>query len=109
LLDAVAVDADIPVVEVDGRVAMTGDQPDLVAKPESVGGGGDGEPSVLVGGALVGRGGLVTDERGARIEGERFGPASTMARSSAGRLITVVQTKRLGSKAFVGSPSQSRG
>ena len=35
-------------------------------------------------------------------------PASTMARSSVGRLITVVQTKRLGSKALVGAPSRSR-
>jgi hypothetical protein len=34
LLDAVVADADIPVVEVDGRVAMAGDQADLVAEPE---------------------------------------------------------------------------
>jgi hypothetical protein len=39
LLDAVAAHADIPVVEVDGRVAMTRDQPDLVAEPEPVSGG----------------------------------------------------------------------
>ena len=44
LLDAAPADADIPVVEVDGRVAMAGDQPDLVAEPEPVGGGRDGEP-----------------------------------------------------------------
>src|SRR6266446_4896642 len=50
LLDAVAADADIPVVEVDGRVAMAGDQADLVAEPEPVGVGRDGEPAVLVGG-----------------------------------------------------------
>src|SRR5271166_2530684 len=74
LLDAVAADADIPVVEVDGRVAVAGDQPDLVAEPEPVGGGGDGKPSMLVGGALVGRGGLVADERRPRIEGERLEP-----------------------------------
>src|SRR6266446_7349885 len=35
-----------------------------------------------------------------------LGPASTMARSSVGRLITVAQTKRLGSKALKGSPSR---
>jgi hypothetical protein len=35
LLDAVAADADVPVVEVDGRVAMAGDQADLVAEPEA--------------------------------------------------------------------------
>jgi hypothetical protein len=35
-------------------------------------------------------------------------PASMMTRSSVGRLITVAQTKRLGSKARVGSPSRSR-
>ena len=87
---------------------MAGDQADLVAEREAVGGGGDREPAVLVGGALVGRGGLVADERRARIEGQRLQPASTMARSSAGRLITVAQTKRLGSKALVGSPSRSR-
>ena len=68
LLDAVLADADIPVVEVDCRVAVAGDQPDLVAEPEPIGGGRKGEPSVLVGGALVGRGGLVADERRARIE-----------------------------------------
>jgi hypothetical protein len=32
----------------------------------------DGKPAVLVGGALVGGGGLVTDERRARVEGERL-------------------------------------
>ena len=69
LLDAVAADADVPVVEVDGRVAMAGDQPDLVAEPQPVGGGRNGEPSVLVGSALVGRGGLVADQWRARIEG----------------------------------------
>src|SRR6266446_9022484 len=72
LLDAVGADADIPVVEVDGRVAMAGDQADLVAEPEPVGHGRNGEPAVLVGGALVGCGGLVADERRARIEGERL-------------------------------------
>jgi hypothetical protein len=35
LLDAVVADADIPVVEVDGRVAMAGDQADLVAEPRA--------------------------------------------------------------------------
>jgi hypothetical protein len=33
-----------------------------------------------------------------------FRPASTIARSSVGRLITVAHTKRLGSKALVGAP-----
>jgi hypothetical protein len=72
LLDAVAADTDIRVVEVDGRVAVAGDQADLVAEPEPVGGGRDGDASVLVRGALVGRGGLVADERRARIEGRRL-------------------------------------
>ena len=35
LLDAVVADADVPVEEVDGRVAMAGDQADLVADPEA--------------------------------------------------------------------------
>jgi len=72
LLDAVAADADIPVVEVDGRVAMAGDQADLVAEPEAVGGARDREPPVLVAGAFVGCGGLVADGGRARIEGERL-------------------------------------
>src|SRR6266404_6935373 len=72
LLDAVVADADVPVVEVDGRVAMAGDEADLVAEGEAVGGGRWGEPAVLVGGALVGGGGLVADERRTRVEGERF-------------------------------------
>ena len=38
MFDAVAADADIPIVEVDGRVAVAGDQPDLVAEPQAVGG-----------------------------------------------------------------------
>ena len=85
--------ADVPVVEVDGRVAMARDQADLVADVEPVGGGRDGEAAVLVGDALVGRGGLVGDERRVGIEGQRL---------EAG------QTKRLGSKALVGAPSWSR-
>jgi len=74
---------------------------DLVAEPEAVGGGRDREAAVLVGGALVGRGGPESKANALR-------PASTMARSAAGRLITVAQTKRLGSKALVGAPSRSR-
>jgi hypothetical protein len=41
LLDAVIADADIPVVEVDGRVAVAGDEADLVSETEPVGGGRD--------------------------------------------------------------------
>src|SRR5215471_13147010 len=74
LLDAVVADADVPVVEVDGRIAVAGDQPDLVAEPEPVGGGRDREPAVLVGGALIGCGGLVADERRARVESQRLEP-----------------------------------
>src|ERR1700736_6386870 len=70
LLDAVAADADIPVVEVDGRVAVAGDEADLVAEPEAVGGACDAEAAALVAGAFVGGGGLVADERRAGGEGE---------------------------------------
>jgi hypothetical protein len=42
LLDAVAALTDIPVVKVDGRVAMAGDQPDLVVETEPIGRGRDG-------------------------------------------------------------------
>jgi hypothetical protein len=100
LLDAVAADGDVPGVEVDGRVAMAGHEADLVADPETVGGARNAEAAVLVGGALVGGGGLESKASASR-------PASTIARSSAGRLITVAHTKRLGSKALVGAPSRS--
>ena len=39
---------------------------------EAVGGARDAEAAVLVGGALVGRGGLVADEGRPRVEGERL-------------------------------------
>jgi hypothetical protein len=61
-------------VGVDGRVAVAGDQLDLVAGPEPVGGSRNREPAVLVGGELVGRGRLAADERRPRIEGERLQP-----------------------------------
>jgi hypothetical protein len=64
---------------------------------------------VLAGGALVGGGGLVQTSGGPESKASAFRPASTMARSSAGRLITAANTKRLGSKALVGAPSRSRG
>jgi len=57
---------------------------------------------VLVGGPFVGGGGLVADEGALESKASAFKPASTMARSSVGRLITVAQTKRLG------VPSRSR-
>ena len=96
LFDAVGADGDVPVVEVDGRVAMAGDEADLVAELEAVGGARDAEPAVLVGGALVGGGGLVAYQRRARVEGERL-QAGVDDRTVLGRaLITVAQTKRLG-------------
>ena len=74
LLDAIAADADIPVVEIDGRVAVAGDEAHLVADVEPVRRARNTEPAVLVGGALVGGSGLVADERRAGIEGERLEP-----------------------------------
>ena len=53
LLDAVAADADIPIVEVNGGIATAGDEADLVAEPEAVRGARDADSSVLVRGALV--------------------------------------------------------
>src|ERR1700730_17061519 len=81
LLDAVAADADVPVVEVDGRVALAADEPDLVAESEAVGGARDAEAAVLVGGALVGGGGLVADGGGPDSKASALRPASTTARS----------------------------
>jgi hypothetical protein len=40
--------SDTPVVEVDGRIAVAGDQPDLGAEPAAVGGRRNGETAVLV-------------------------------------------------------------
>src|ERR1700674_2565816 len=70
LLDPVAADSDIPVVEVDGQVAVARHEADLVADAQPVGGARDPEPAVLVGGALISAGGLVPDERRTRVEGE---------------------------------------
>ena len=53
-------------------VAMAGDEADLVADSQPVGGARNLKPSVLVGGALVGGGGLVADNGWAGIEGERL-------------------------------------
>jgi hypothetical protein len=72
LFDAVGADPDIPVVEVDGGFAVAGDEADLVAEAEAVGGARDAEAAVLVGGALVGGGGLVADERRAGVARERL-------------------------------------
>ena len=87
---------------------MAGDEADLVADLEAIGGTGDSEAAVLVGGALVGGGGSSQTSGGPESKASAFRPASTIARSSVGRLITVAQTKRLGSKALVGAPSRSR-
>ena len=53
LLDAVAADADVPVVEVDGGVAVAGDDAQLVADVDPIRRPRDAEPAVLVGGALA--------------------------------------------------------
>jgi len=52
----------------------------LSPEPEPVGGGRDCEPSVLVRGALMGRGGLVASQRGgAESKASALSPASTIA------------------------------
>jgi hypothetical protein len=56
----------MPVLEVDGRIGMAGDEAHLVADVEPVRRVGDTEAAVLVGGALIAGGGLVADERRAR-------------------------------------------
>src|SRR5438270_8330541 len=84
LFDAVPGDPDVPVVEVDGRVAMAGDEADLVAEAEAVGGARDAETAVLVGGALVGGGGSVAHQGWAGVEGERL-QASVDDRAVLGR------------------------
>ena len=71
LLDAVAADADILVLEVDGRVEVARYQANLV--DEAVGGARNAEPSVRVGGALVNRGGLVAYQTGPDASKHIFG------------------------------------
>jgi hypothetical protein len=82
---------------------MAGDQPDLVAEPEPVGGGCDGGAAVLVGGALVGGGRLVADQRRPSIEDERL-----QAAVDDGAIRAAHHRRPNGSKAWVGSPSRSR-
>jgi hypothetical protein len=48
---------------------MAGNEADLVADLQVVAGAGDAEAAVLVGGALLGGGGFVADERRAGVEG----------------------------------------
>jgi hypothetical protein len=74
---------------------MAGGEAELVAEAEAVGGALNAETAVLVGGALVGGGGLVSYQRGPReSKASALRLASTIARSSVGRLITVAHTKR---------------
>ena len=71
-------------------------------------GHGDGEAAVLVGGAVVGGGGLVADERRARVEGERL-EAGIDDRAVFGRAVHHCRpTGGLGSKALVETPLRSR-
>jgi len=87
---------------------MAGDEADLVADVETVGGARDAEPSVLVGGALGGGGGFVADERGTRVEGERL-EAGIDDRAVLGRAVHHRRpTRGLGSKALVETPAWSR-
>ena len=108
LLDAVAADADIPIVEVNGGIATAGDEADLVAEPEAVRGARDADSSVLVRGALVGDGGSSQKRGGLESKASALTLVSTIARSSVERLITVAHTKRLGSNALVGARSRLR-
>jgi hypothetical protein len=87
---------------------MAGDEAHLVADAEPVRRARYAEPAVLVGGALIAGGGLVGNQRRARVESQRL-EARIDDRTVLRRgLITVAHTKRLGSKALVGAPSRSR-
>src|SRR5438067_2552066 len=70
--DAIAADPDIPVVEVDGRVAMARHKLDLVAELQPVRRGLDRETAVLVRSALINGGGFVPHIRRPGIESERL-------------------------------------
>jgi hypothetical protein len=72
LFDAVVADGDVPVIEVDGRVAMAGDEAELVAEAEPIGGARDAETACASGRPLVGGGRFVADEQQATVEGERL-------------------------------------
>jgi hypothetical protein len=87
---------------------MAGDEADLVADLETVGGARDAAPSMLVGGTLGGGGGFVADERGTRVEGERL-EAGIDDRAVLGRAVHHSRpTEGLGSKPLVETPSRSR-
>jgi hypothetical protein len=73
---------------------LAGDEVDLVAEREPVGGGRDREAAVLVGGALVGAAGSSQTNGGPESKVSALRPASMIARSSAGRLITVARIAR---------------
>jgi Tfp pilus assembly protein PilF len=85
LLDAIASDADVPVVEVDVGSQWPGIRRILSPSPRRFVAGGNGEPAVLVGGAPVGGGWLAADKRRTESRASALRPASTIARSLAGR------------------------
>jgi hypothetical protein len=86
-----AADADVPVVEVDGRVAMAGREADLVADLRPVGGTRDDEAAVLVGGALVGGGGFVELGELGAVVGVSTESRRARDRSGTGKVSGVVQ------------------
>src|SRR5262249_61115838 len=70
-LDVVVAHADVPIVQVHGRIAVSRDQPDLLAELEAAI-AAENEPAMLVGRTRVGGAVATRDERHAGIDAERF-------------------------------------
>ena len=70
--DAAVADADVPVVAVDGGVAVTGDEAELVADFGGGGVTGDEDAAVFVAGAGVGEFGALPDAGHAAVDGDGF-------------------------------------
>src|ERR1700733_2622897 len=71
-LDARSPNADVPVVTVDGRVAMAGLEPELLAEARRLPSPGDDELPMLIGRPCVGHTGTVPHDRGTAVERQRL-------------------------------------
>src|ERR1700722_16951430 len=71
-LDARSPNADVPVVTVDGRVAMAGLEPELLAEARRLPSPSDDELSMLVGGACICHTWPIPHDRGTTIERQRL-------------------------------------
>ena len=102
--DHVAAHADIPIVQVDGRIAMARDQTQTT--PSAMRGAADRQPAMLVE-APTYMASSWSATRGRPLSTAKLSLPSMITWSSATRLITVASTTRLCSNSCIGSPSAS--